>query len=206
MNKSSENLEVEVKFHLDRPEIMHQRLVALDAVAQPRGFETNLRFEDDGHSLKANNKLLRLRRDKDCRLTYKSKPSKSDSQCKVYRELEVTISNFDTMREILHGLGYHTAQVYEKWRQTFCWKDVQVCLDTMPYGSFLEIEGPEESIKQTARHLGLPWEKRILNNYLAIFEMLCARYNLPFHDVTFENFENHPVDITPLLKKLEVGS
>lgn len=205
MKKRLNNLEVEVKFHIDRPEIIQRRLAELDETAPPNVFESNLRFEDNDHTLKTRGQLLRLRRDNACRLTFKSRPGQTNSQFKVFKELEVTVSDFDTMRGILDGLGYHTAQVYEKWRQTFHWKDVELCLDTMPYGTFLEIEGPQESIPPAADHLGLAWEKRILKNYLAMFEALRDRENLPFHDVTFSNFENHSVDITPLLKTFEAG-
>lgn len=205
MEKTLNNLEIEVKFHIDSPEIFHQHLVELDAAAPPKVFETNLRFEDGGHTLKANGQLLRLRRDRGCRLTFKSKPGQTNTQFKVFKELEVSVSDFDTMREILQALGYHTAQVYEKWRQTFHWNGVELCLDTMPYGTFLEIEGPQERIKPAADHLGLVWDKRILKNYLAMFEALRVHENLPFHDVTFSNFESHPVDITPLLSQFEAG-
>lgn len=203
--KKSNNLEVEVKFYIDRPDLLHRRLVQLDATAPQKVFETNLRFEDSDHTLKTNGRLLRLRQDRDCRLTFKSKPGQSDPQFKVYRELEVSVSDFGTMRDILHGLGYRTVQVYEKWRQTFHWNNVELCLDTMPYGTFLEIEGPRGRIRPTAEHLGLTWEKRILKNYLAMFEALRELENLPFHDVTFSNFECHPVDITPLLNRFEAG-
>jgi adenylate cyclase class 2 len=205
MKNTSNNLEVEVKFYIHQPLVLRQRLVELDAKAPPKVFETNLRFDDRGHTLKSSGQLLRLRRDRDCRLTFKSKPGRSDPQFKVYRELEVSVSDFDTMQGILHGIGYHTAQLYEKWRQVFHWENVALCLDEMPYGAFLEIEGPPESIKPAADHLGLVWEKRILKNYLSMFETLRARENLPFHDVTFSNFENHPVDITPLLSMFEIG-
>lgn len=205
MKESRDHLEVEVKFHIDQPDLVGQRLAKIGAIAQPKAFETNLRFEDHRHTLKANHKLLRLRQDKGCRLTYKSKPPKSDSQCKVYRELEVEIGDFDTMRAILHELGYHTAQIYEKWRQIFLWKDVEICLDTMPYGTFLEIEGPQESIKLAAGRLHLSWEKRILENYLAMFEALRIHNNLPFKDVTFSNFENYSADISPIIKTFEAG-
>ena len=205
MKKTSNNLEVEVKFYIARPDFLHRHLVELDATAPPKVFETNLRFEDSDHTLKTNGQLLRLRQDRDCRLTFKSKSGLTDPQFKVYRELEVSVSDFDTMRGILQELGYHTAQVYEKWRQTFHWERVELCLDTMPYGTFLEIEGPQENIKPAADHLGLVWEKRILKNYLAMFEALRVRENLPFHDVTFSNFESHPVDITPLLSSFEAG-
>lgn len=204
MNQKLDHLEVEVKFHLKHPEKMRQQLVELEAVAHPRVFETNMRFEDSEYNLKANHQLLRLRQADKCRLTYKCKPPRTQSQCKVYREVEVEVSDFRAMRAILDEIGYHPVQTYEKWRQTFHWNEVELCLDTMPYGVFLEIEGLESKIKKAARRLRLPWKKRILSNYLAMFEALRAHYNLPFHDVTFANFERHPVDIAPLLEKFEI--
>lgn len=203
MNQNPDHLEIEVKFHLYHPEKTLQQLVDLGAVAQPRVFETNVRFEDTGQNLKANHQLLRLRQDDKCRLTYKCKPSRTQSQCKIYREVEVEVSDFQAMRAILGEIGYHPVQTYEKWRQTFRWNMVELCLDTLPYGVFLEIEGSEKEIKKAARRLRLPWGKRILSNYLAMFEALRAHYKLPFHDVTFSNFELHPVDIVPLLEKFE---
>ena len=182
---------------------MRRRLITMDAASQPETFETNQRFEDHQGTLKANHKLLRLRRDTTCRLTYKSKPARTDSECKVYRELEVEVSDFKTMQSILNALGYRAVQIYEKRRQVFQWNGVSLCLDTMPYGAFLEIEGSEKRIKATARQLDLPWEKRILDNYLAIFEVLREHYHLPFHDVTFANFEAHPADFIPLLERFE---
>jgi adenylate cyclase class 2 len=206
MKDSPEALEVEVKFHIHQPDSMLQTLVDMAEVAQPRTFETNLCFEDREHHLKANHQLLRLRQDKICRLTFKSKPPQRDSQCKIYREFEVEISDFKTMRAILTELGYHTAQIYEKWRQIFRWRDVELCLDTMPFGTFLEIEGPPESIRLAARQIGLPWKNRILENYLAMFEDLRKQHHLPFKDVTFSNFKTYPMEkFTARLKIFEAG-
>jgi len=203
MDSTPDNLEIEVKFHLDQPECMHQRLADIGAAAHPNIFETNLRFEDGDGSLGASHQLLRLRQDRTCRLTYKCRPSQNHTECKVYHELEVSVDNFDVMQAILNALGYHGIQKYEKWRQTFHWQAVELCLDTMPYGTFLEIEGPETQIKAVARRLGLQWGRRILDNYLAMFETLRSHHNLPFHDLTFDNFKQHPVNIAPLVTLFE---
>lgn len=205
MNPKFHNLEVEVKFHLVEPAQIRQRLDDIRAVARPKVFETNVRFEDQDCSLIKNNQLLRLRQDDTCRLTFKCPPGQNSGECKVFQELEVGVSDFKTMTVMLNALGYQGVQVYEKWRQTFCWKDVLICMDTMPYGEFLEIEGPQKGIKETAMALGLPWHKRILDNYLSIFETLRKGDHLPFRDVTFDNFKQHPVDIAPYLPNFEAG-
>lgn len=205
MDHSQDHLEVEVKFHLKNPEEMCKHIIDLGATARPKHYELNLRFDDAGQTLTTHQKLLRLRSDNGCRLTFKSKPSHVESECKVFRELEVTVNDFDAMKGILNALGFHAVQTYEKWRQVFTWKNVEMCIDTLPYGSFLEIEGPETGIKETAAQLNLPWNKRILANYLAIFESIRTKDNLPFQDVTFANFAPYPTDLSPLLGELEAG-
>ncbi len=205
MNKTPDNLEIEVKFFVSDARGMHRRLVALGAIEHPEVFETNICYEDSGYTLKRSGQLLRLRRDGSCRLTYKCQPCQDDPAYKVFKELEVQVSDCDTMAGILQALGYQPAQIYEKKRRSFAWRDVELCLDIMPFGTFLEIEGARESIKDAALQMGLAWEDRILANYLAIFEALRDRFGLPFNDVTFADFQRHPVDFSLLLPTLQAG-
>ena len=161
-----ENLETEVKFFLPDVKPIRRRIVELGANFKGRVFETNLRFEDDDNRLFQEKSLLRLRKDIKTTLTFKSEPTFKDDQFKTLREVEVEVSDFDAMKNILESLGFHNEQVYEKWRETFVIRDAHLCLDTMPYGNFLEIEGPKKSIKEVASRIGLPWHQRILLNYI----------------------------------------
>jgi len=202
MRSTPHYLEIEVKFHLLKVERMHKRLLELGAAAGPESFETNLRFENPAGTLKNSDRLLRLRKDGACRLTFKERPANQTGECKTYHELEVEVSDFDTMTAILNALGFTPVQRYDKLRRIFTWQDVEICIDTMPFGTFMEIEGPEESIKATAELLELPWEHRILANYLSIFELLRKNHHWSFNDVTFENFASFSVDITHYLPDL----
>ncbi len=206
MMEKLNHLEVEVKFHLSHPSAMRQRLDAIGAVAQDKVFESNIRFEDQDYALLKKNQLLRLRQDKTCRLTFKCPSRENDGECKIYQELEVEVSDSETMTALLNALGYQGVQVYEKWRQTFKWGNVVICMDTMPYGNFLEIEGPQTSIQAAAKALDLSWDKRILGNYLAIFEILRKGSHLPFNDLTFDNFKQYPIDITTYLPLFEADN
>jgi adenylate cyclase class 2 len=195
-------LETEIKFYvIDQPS-MRQRIMELGAESQGRFFESNVRFEDPHQSLKMKKSLLRLRRDRTAKLTYKSTPPEEDNQFKIMEELEVEVSDFDTMHLILEALGFHHEQVYEKWRETLVLDQTQFCLDSMPYGDFLEIEGQKQDIKNFATQLGLGWDQRILLNYLCIFEILQNKLNLDFSDVTFDNFKNVEVELIDYLELL----
>ena len=199
-----ENLEIEVKFYLSDMDPIRDRILELGAVSMGRVFETNLRFDDADNRLIEKKSLLRLRRDKKTTLTFKSEPPFKNDQFKILKELEVEVSDFTTMKHILESLGFREEQVYEKWRETFMLNSTNLCLDTMPYGDFLEIEGQKEDIKELAYRIGLKWQKRILLNYLAIFDVIKQKSNLPFYDVTFSNFINIRFDLAEYLDLLEV--
>jgi len=199
------SVETEVKFHVPDPPAMRAELLSLGARSRGRSHERNIRFENEARGLRGAGSLLRLRRDRTSTLTYKCAPAQTDPEFKQLTELEVDVSDFDTMRLILASLGFHSEQVYEKWRETFVLDRTAFCLDDLPFGSFLEIEGPKEQIRGFAGRLALQWGRRILLNYLEIFEIIRADQELSFSDVTFANFAGRTLDITSFLPRIEAG-
>ncbi len=189
-----DHLEIEVKFPVDDADVMRSAITTLGCRSRGRVFETNFCYDDVGHSLMRKKALLRLRNDTRARLTFKSPPGTEEPGFKVFREMEVQLDSFDTMAGILEAVGFQRTRVYEKWRETFACGDVQLCLDTLPMGSFLEIEGPRREIAAVSRKLNLRWEKRILANYLEMFDHLRRQLDLPFSDLTFDNFKGICVD------------
>lgn len=192
-------LEIEVKFHIPNLSALKKNIIKRGAMSCGKSFETNLRFEDSRESFKKKQCLLRLRKDTKTRLTFKSAPTQNDSQFKIRREMEVVVNDFDGMKEILTAVGFRIQQIYEKWRETFRWKDTILCIDTMPFGNFLEIEGSKDGILEAAAMLNLDWENRILTNYLHMFSIIKQNLGLSFNDLTFDNFSNIQIDIISFL-------
>ncbi len=188
------SLEIEIKFYIADIDSIREKIRSVGAECQSRGFETNIRFDDETMRLTREKKLLRLRQDSRCRLTVKTPSDDSDTGFKIFRELEVTVSDSETMIAILAELGYFPRQVYEKERETYRFKQTELCLDILPFGDFLEIEGEKDDIRTAAEVLGLNWENRITANYLSLFNVLRKQLNLRFEDVTFENFRNSKID------------
>ena len=201
-----QNLEIEVKFYLADLEGMRNKILELGAKSKGRLFETNIRYEDKNNSLVKKKLLLRLRQDEKTTFTLKSRPPVKSKDYKIVTELEVEVSDFATMDQILQTLGFHPEQIYEKWRETFILDQTLFCLDRMPYGDFLEIEGQEKDIRYYASRLGLNWQKRIIFNYFAIFEIMRKNLNLDFKDFTFNNFETVDDDASAFLDRLEAGN
>ena len=201
-----EKLETEIKFYLSDNQTIRKCISDLGARCRGKFFERNLRFEDKQKTLKKKKVLLRLRRDKTTTLTIKSPLAKCDNEFKKMKELEVQVSDFNTMNHMLQTLGFHCEQIYEKWRETFVLNKTLFCLDSMPFGKFLEIEGQEADIQKYVSRLGLQWNKRILLNYLEIFDILKSNEKLDFNDVTFDNFENIEADYTDYLNAIQTHS
>lgn len=204
-DSTKNDLEIEVKFFLSDEKEIRRKISALGGNIEAKVFETNVRYDDHAHSLHARQMLLRLRKDKQIRLTVKMPPAQQNNDFKILRELEVTLDDFDTMDQILATLGYHRTQIYEKWRETVMIDRTTICLDTMPFGKFLEIEGSKEKIRSTANALSLDWDKRILSNYIEIFEYLKQKEAIKFNDVTFMNFEEHPIQFNHYCHFFEGG-
>ncbi len=188
----NEPLEIEVKYLVTDVPSIRRQIVEAGAESLGRFFETNIRFEDEENSLKPQKKLLRLRQDRKATLTFKSEIPNIDSRYKILKELEVQVESFDTMRIILTSLGFHEAQVYEKWRETFRAGNALICIDEMPYADFIEIEGSTTDIDNLSKTLGFSPTQIITANYLEIFAYMKHMENLGFNDVTFDHFKTCP--------------
>ncbi len=189
--------EIEVKFHIADLRAVENRLQSLGArLTQPRTYEINLRFDTPDLALTRSLQVLRLRQDTQARLTYKG-PGHDQEGVRTRQELEFVISDFSSARSLLEALGYIVSMMYEKYRAVYDLDDVHVTLDEMPFGAFIEIEGPEPaSIQAAARRLGLDWERRVLESYTSLFEQLRGVTGFAFRDLSFANFETQaaPLD------------
>ena len=189
-------LETEVKFFTPDLSAVRSRLLAQGGgLLKPRLHERNVVYDTPDFALKNELKLLRLRADGRVRLTFKG-PTAADalSEAKVREEIEVEAADFDALDANLHKLGFESKLSYEKYRETWTVQEVEIVLDELPYGDFVELEGVDEQLKPLAIALGFDWSKRILSNYLSMMAQLKVLYQLPFEDITFANFADAEID------------
>ena len=151
----AEKVETEIKLRMDDPEQARAAVQAVGArVVRPRHFEDNLLLDDAQGSLAAAGKALRLRLvDGRGVLTFKG-PRQGPSAMKSRPEIESALPDPDALLAILGGLGYRKVFRYQKYRETYAWKDVEIVVDETPVGTFLEIEGEEAAIHAAAEALG----------------------------------------------------
>lgn len=190
MTDQDRYLETEAKLLVDDLARVESRLAVMRAsLTRPRILERNIRYDDAGRGLIAAGVVLRLRQDDRAWLTYKSRPVQpAVAGIQTRFEAEVEVSDYSTMDLILQKLGYVPAMIYEKYRTTYEIHEVEVALDEMPYGSFVELEGPPEQIEAAIAALRLTNCTRFEDSYARLFDHVRANLGLTFTDLTFANF------------------
>jgi len=193
MGSNQQELEIKL-FLLDMP-AFQQKVESLGGqLIEPRLHEINLRFDTPDGVLTRAYQVLRLRKDTAARLTYKG-PGETIDGVLARREIEFTVSDYQSAHALLEALGYQVSLMYEKYRTTYDLDGLQVTLDEMPYGNFTEIEGQDgKQIRAAAENLGVNWDARIIDSYTALFEQLQEKLGLTFRDLSFENFKE--IDVT----------
>jgi len=196
---SDSGQETEAKFYVRDLEWIKKALENLRAhLGQARVLELNLRFDLPDASLRAQGRVLRLRRDTEARLTYKG-GNKNTKGVLSREEIEFVVGDFVKAKKLLEALGYQQTFYYEKYRTTYELDKTLIMLDELPYGNFLEIEGEtEETIQALSEKLDLNWDATIERSYSALFEQVQKSLNLSFLDLSFENFAGIKVEATHL--------
>ncbi len=171
--KNDTDVEIEVKFYvISLPEVENKIRELGGSLVQERIFESNLRFDTGDQRLRNLRQVLRLRKDKANILTFKG-AAEMGAAVSVRQEIEVLVDDFEKARRLLEGLGYEVVMEYEKYRRIYSLLDTLVVLDELPYGNFVEIEGPDgKTIQKVARNLNLSWKARVMTSYTYLFEAL----------------------------------
>lgn len=150
-------MERELKYPDANLEAVRSRLVEAGAESTGPYFESNLVFDYENRALRDSGILLRLRVKKGQAVLTVKKPPEVDvpSTLKIFEEIESCVDDFDAVKRALEAVGFVVAFAYEKVREK--WRHLQctVCLDRLPFGDFVEIEGTEETVTACAKSLGL---------------------------------------------------
>jgi adenylate cyclase class 2 len=163
-------LENETKLRVAGTEPARAALAGLGATCvRPRCLEDNLLLDDADGSLAATGSLLRIRRTPGhAVLTFKG-PRSLAGGVKSREELEVVLSDPDAAEAIFGRLGFRGVFRYQKYRETYRWRDVEIVVDETPIGTFLEIEGAPEGIREAAAALGRRPDEFISDSYAGLY-------------------------------------
>jgi|ERR1043166_2745488 adenylate cyclase class 2 len=146
-------LEIEKKYRIDKKRLVElaAKLIELGAAFSYEIFEEN--YLHRGGELEGRAAFLRLRKTNSVNtLTYKEKVV-TNGDFKQQIEFETVVSDVDATEHIIEKLGYRLSVVYEKHRKAWHLGEVEIVLDELPFGYFMEIEGSMKDILKTEKLL-----------------------------------------------------
>ncbi len=180
-------LEREIKLRFESAEDARERILSPRVGATPlRG----RRLQEDCLLDTHDDRLFRRR----CVLRVRSEGGKSlltfkgpvqPGVIRIREEHETVVADGDALVAILHELGLHVWFRYEKYREEFSAEDVIIAIDETPVGTFVEIEGGDEHIRQVAAALGRGPDDYITDSYRTLFVEHCRDRGLDACDMLF---------------------
>ena len=167
--------EIEAKLKVDSHKKITAKLTELGAEFLEERLQKDYYFDDAKAGFRKTDRCLRLRRElvgkkEKVFLTYKG--PKQEDNFKKRQQLEVEVTDGDSMEKLLSALAYKKVLALEKRRQIWRLGGCEVALDQLPLlGDFVEIEGPDDAkIADVQKNLGLSDLPHIKESYASLME------------------------------------
>lgn len=162
------SVEIEVKLRVESHGPVRQRLKDVGAGFIEAVLETNYIYDRPDSSLRKRGCGLRIRsvtpaEERASRATLTFKGPRNATALKSREELEIGVSDAESMARMLEGMGFVRVLRYEKRRESWELDGCRVELDEPArLGLFVEIEGPDERIiLAVQRKLGLDQSREV---------------------------------------------
>ena len=179
-------LEREIKLRFDSAEAARAAVLAAGATPiHARRLQEDCLLDTADGELRRRRCVLRVRMESGkSLLTFKGPVQPSDM--KLREELETVVGDGTLLVRVLEELGFHVWFRYQKYREEFALDDVIVAVDETPVGTFVEIEGGDRGIAETAAALGRGPADYLLDSYRGLFIEHCRRLGQPATDMLFD--------------------
>ena len=178
-------LEREIKLRFNTADEARAKILALGAAPLlGRRLQEDCLFDTDDERLRRQRSTLRVRSEGGKSLLTFKGPA-IPGLVKIRDEHETVVADGAVLHTILEQLGLHCWFRYEKYREEFSNDDVVIAVDETPVGVFVEIEGGEDAIHETARALGCAPTDYITDSYRFLFLQHRDANGLAGHDMVF---------------------
>lgn len=162
--------ECEAKLRVDDLAPVRDRLQRLGAIDRGDAFERNWVLDRPDAGLFREGSLLRVRNTGGPGGVLTVKRKSLSGEFKTREEVETAVDSTETLLRQLDMIGFRVTGLYEKFRETWLWRDTVVSLDECPeMGCFVEIEGSPAAIRSAAADLGLDPERHLAGSYLELW-------------------------------------
>ncbi len=149
------SIEIEKKYRLtfERQEEVKRELIAAGSNCASSDFEENTIYSND--VLRSQGAIVRIRKIGERSILTFKRRIENQFDVKQQIEHETDISDAVAAEAIIAELGLMPIIVYEKYRATWKFRSVEIVLDELPFGFYMEIEGSVTAIEEAEVLLGL---------------------------------------------------
>ena len=165
----NELIEIEVKIKISNLKDFVAKLRKTGAVFKGKDFQKTIRMDTPDLDLEKRKIFLRVRSGLGNTLTLKVK-KEEDKDFKLRDEYETEIKDLKVLTRIFSLLGFSKHFVMEKYRADFSYGGVEISVDELPFGTYVEFEGTKEAINKALKVFGLDKTERITVTYWHIFD------------------------------------
>jgi predicted adenylyl cyclase CyaB len=158
--------EIEIKFKIEENDNIRNKLLELGGVPQNPYEQTTYGFFSYDSIEKGIFPRIRDEHGKII-LTVKVRPKKKTDYFER-KEYSMEILNVDDGVEIMKSIGYDQVRIFKKNREEWKFDKVEVVLDKLYFGTYIEIEGPKEEIEKMVKKLDFEKKERITKAYLGL--------------------------------------
>ena len=159
---------------------------------RPRHFEANVLYDFPERTISLAGCLLRVRETEvGALLTFKGRVQEHE-RFKVRPETETVCDSAPAIHGILESIGLRSFFRYEKYREEYEGAGALLCLDELPFGHFLELEGEAGTIEAMAAALDIAPDRFIKRSYADLFGEHCRQLGVPFGNIVFPPSDAHP--------------
>ena len=131
-------------------------------------FEDNIVLDRRGE-LRTKGALLRVRKfGRYSMITYKG-PLSIEGGIKSREEVQTGVESFAGAIQLLDALGFRPVFRYQKFREVWRVREVEVVLDRTPIGDYFEIEGAADLIRSISADLGMSMDLAIRQTYADLY-------------------------------------
>ena len=161
--------EIEIKFALKDRTALVRRLHEIGAQRlYAETFEDNIVLDRRGE-LRTRGALLRVRKFGRYALATFKGPMAFEGGVKMRDEVQTGVESFELAIQLFDSLGFKPTFRYQKFREVWRVRDVEVVLDRTPIGNYFEIEGALDVIRAVAEELGMNMDAGIRQSYADLY-------------------------------------
>lgn len=162
--------EIELKLKIADKKAVVEKLLRAGAVFKSKKNQVDILYNSKYFDFGDYDQSLRLRIEKwdnkqKATLAFKGTPKHTADGHKIRDEFETPVDPGPT-RKLLKSIGFEEVAIIEKVRAEYQLDGLQVVIDELKFGTFIEFEGAPDEIENVRRKLGLAKFKPVHEGYI----------------------------------------